>query len=88
VKKTVWIAIVFMALVIGYIVVTSFRPKAFRCRVCVNFDGSEDCRTASADTQQEAVRAAVTNACAQLAGGVSDSRRCEATQPRSVEWLR
>ncbi len=85
-KKTVWIAILFGALVVGYVVISSFRPKAYRCRVCISFHGASDCRTASADTREEALRAAVTNACAQLASGVTDSIQCERTTPQSVEW--
>ena len=36
---------------------------------------------------QEAQRTAVTNACAQLAGGVIETNQCENTTPDSVNWL-
>ena len=78
-KKTVWIAIAFVVLVVGWVVVSSLAPKPFRCRVCMAFQGNRDCRTASADTQPEALRTAVTNAC---------TMQCENTPPESVNWLR
>ena len=86
-KKTTWLAIAFAVLVLGYIMISSFRQQGFRCRVCMSFKGNRDCRTASAATEQEALRTAVTNACAQLSGGVTESNQCENTPPESVDWL-
>jgi hypothetical protein len=50
------------------------------------FRGQRDCRTAKAKDRQEALRTAITTACAQLAGGVTDSGQCENTPPESVTW--
>jgi hypothetical protein len=88
VKPTVWIGILFAVLVIGAVAYSSLHGQAYRCRVCISFNGASDCRTASAASRQEAQRSATTAACAQLAGGVSDSIRCENTQPTSIEWLK
>jgi hypothetical protein len=85
VKKTTWLAIAFAVLVLGFIVASSFRPRV-HCRVCITFKGNRDCRTASADNRQEALRTAVTNACAQLSGGVVETNQCENTPPDSVDW--
>ena len=87
-KKTTLLAIVFAALVLGYLVFSSFRPQGFRCRVCMSFQGRNDCRVASAATEQEALRTAITNACAQLSSGVIESNQCETTPPVSVNWIR
>jgi len=87
-KPTVWIGILFAVLVIGAVAYSSMHGQGHRCRVCIAFNGASDCRTASAATQQEAQRAATTAACAQLAGGVTDSIRCENSTPQSVEWLK
>ena len=87
-KKTTWLAIAFGVIVIGYVMISSFRPAAARCRVCMSFKGASDCRTASAATRQEALRTAITNACAQLSGGVIESNQCETTPPVSVDWLK
>jgi len=88
VKKTTWLGIAFAVAVLGYIVISSFRPAAFRCHVCMSFNGAQDCRTASADTQEHALRTAITNACAQLSSGVIQSSQCESSRPVSVDWLK
>lgn len=87
-KKTTWLAIAFGVLVLAYIVISSFSPAGARCRVCMSFKGGSDCRTASAATRPEALRTAITNACAQLSGGVIESNQCETSPPVSVEWLK
>jgi hypothetical protein len=86
VKKTVWLAILFGVLVVGYVMISSFSHKAYRCRVCMTYKGGNDCRTASADKREEALRAATTNACALIASGVIESSQCENSKPVSVEW--
>jgi hypothetical protein len=88
VKKTTLLAVVFVALVLGYIVFSSFRPAGARVRVCMSYKGGSDCRTASAANRQEALRTAITNACAQLASGVIESNQCETGAPVSVDWLK
>ena len=85
--KVVWLAILFGVLVFGYIMYSSFGGHRVRVEVCMAFKGGRDCRTASAATRQEALRTAVTNACAQLSGGVIETNQCETTQPDSVRWL-
>ena len=85
-KKVGWIAALFGAAVLGYVVYSSFRPHPFRCEVCMSFQGRRDCRTASADTKEDALRTAITNACAQISSGVTESSQCENTPPESVDW--
>jgi hypothetical protein len=67
-------------------VLTTFRGERVRVEVCMEFHGGRDCRTAQARTREEALRTAVTYACAQLAGGVIDTSNCERTTPASVVW--
>jgi len=85
-KKTVWAGVVFAALVVGYVVFSSFGSHPYKCEVCMVFHGARDCRTASADSREHALRTAITNACAQLASGVTESGQCEGTAPESVTW--
>ena len=87
-KPAAWLAIAFGVLVIGAVALSSFRTQPFRCRVCITFHGRTDCRSASAQTRQEAQRTATTMACAQISGGVTDSMQCENTPPDSLEWLK
>jgi len=86
-KKTTILGILFGVLVLGYIIYSSFGGKRVHCQVCMVFNGRRDCRTASAETRENAQRTAVTNACAQLASGVTESGQCENTPPESVNWL-
>ena len=85
-KKTVWIAIGFVLLVVGLVISTTFQGERVRVEVCMAFAGRRDCRNAQAKNRQDALRTAVTNACAQLASGVTDSMQCENTPPESVKW--
>jgi hypothetical protein len=86
-KKTTGLAVAFVALVVGFIVYSTFHQERTRCRVCMSFNGAHDCRIASAASRQEALRTAVTNACAQLAAGITETTQCEGTKPDSVDWL-
>jgi Na+-transporting methylmalonyl-CoA/oxaloacetate decarboxylase gamma subunit len=55
--------------------------------VCVNFKGRDNCGTAAAPSEEEAVRAATDNACALLTSGMTESMACSRTQPTSVRRL-
>jgi hypothetical protein len=85
-KRIVWISVAFVAIFLAFVISSTFRGQRVTVDVCMAFRGNRDCRTASADNRQEALRTAVTNACAQLAGGVTDSMQCENTPPESVAW--
>jgi hypothetical protein len=87
-KRTTWLAILFAVAVLGAILYSTFSQPRVRVKVCIAFKGNRDCRTASADTQEHALRTATTNACAQLSGGVTESMQCENTPPESVTWLK
>jgi hypothetical protein len=86
-KKTVWLAIAFVILVVGFVVVSTFQGERVRCRVCIVFNGRRDCRTASAANRMEAQRTATDNACAQLSSGVTETGQCVNTPPESVTWV-
>jgi uncharacterized membrane protein len=90
VKKSVVLAVVFIAVVIGAVVYTTMSASAsrYRCEVCMEFQGRTACRIASAATEQQARRTAQDNACALISSGVTDSMQCgNYTQPVSVKWL-
>jgi hypothetical protein len=72
----------------GALMYTSFRGmSAYRVEVCMEFQGREACRTASAATGEQAQRTAVDNACAQISSGMTDSIACTQSMPKSVKWL-
>ena len=54
VKKTQWIAVLFVVAVIGAIVVTTFSGDKYRCEVCMVFNGRQNCGTVSAHTREDA----------------------------------
>jgi hypothetical protein len=85
-KPAVWLGIAFAIVFLAAVAMSTFRSQPFRVRVCITYNGATDCRSASARTREDAQRTATTAACAQLAGGVSDSIRCENTPPSSIEW--
>jgi hypothetical protein len=86
VKKSVWLGLLFLALVIGFVIYSTMSTSRIRCQVCVTFRGQQACRTASASTRDLALRTATENACALLASGVTDSNQCNNTPPDSVRW--
>jgi len=78
------LAAAFVAVFLAFVISTTFQGERVRVEVCMAFRGHSDCRTASARNREQAVRTAVTNACAQLASGVTDSMQCENTPPESI----
>jgi hypothetical protein len=86
-NKTVTIGIVFVVVVLAFLVYSSMHIANYRVEVCIAFHGGNQCRTASADTQDHALRSAQSNACALLVSGVTDTMQCEHQNPVSVKWL-
>lgn len=84
-KATSWVTLVGLVAVIGVVVWSSFEVGGVRCEVCVRFDGREACRTVDGDREDETRSAAITNACAQVASGVTDSMACSRTKPLKAE---
>jgi hypothetical protein len=87
VSKTVTIGIVFVVVVLVFLVYSSMHLAKYRVEVCIAFHGVNQCRTASADTQDHALRSAQSNACALLVSGVTETMQCERQTPTSVRWL-
>ena len=85
-NKTVMIGIVFVLVVVAFLVYSSMHIAKYRVEVCVAFRGTTQCRTASADTQEHALRSAQSNACALLTSGVTETMQCERETPVSVNW--
>jgi hypothetical protein len=86
-NKTVAIGVVFVLGVVAFLIYSSLHIAKYRVEVCVAFRGRNECRTASADTQDHALRSAQSNACALLVSGVTDTMQCEHENPVSVKWL-
>ena len=57
-SKTVAIGIVFLIVVLGFLLYSTMHVANYRVEVCVSYRGANQCRTASADTQDHALRSA------------------------------
>ena len=89
-KRPVVAGVIFLIVFIAVLVYStlSLTRNRHRVEVCMQFDGRNSCRVASGATENDALRAAVTNACALIASGVTDSQQCEHSAPTSVKWLK
>lgn len=87
-KQSVWLGILFVVIVVGFVVYSTLSTSAgrIRCEVCVTYRGRQSCRTASARTRELAERTATENACALISSGITDSNQCNHTEPDSVRW--
>ena len=69
---------------IGILVLSVLRATSVECEACVRYRGAVACRSAAGTTRDEATRTATENACAFLASGMTESVRCQNTQPERV----
>lgn len=84
-----------IGLIIGLLVVaflalilyTTLSGPRYRVEVCMSFDSHSACKTVSGKSEDAALRGGITNACADIASGVSETMRCEQQQPQSLKWL-
>ena len=86
-SKTVVIGIVFLIGVFGMILFTTMPTSKYRVKVCMQYQGLNNCATASGATQNDAKRTAVSTACATISGGVTGTIACESSEPATIEWL-
>ena len=86
-KRKTWTWLLFAAFLVfmGVVVYRSLQVAGHRCTVCLAFGGRDVCRTVEGPTEEEARRGALTNACAYLASGVTDSLACERTKPTKMD---
>jgi hypothetical protein len=87
-KKPVLAGVIFVLIVLGVIIYSSMNLAKHRVEVCINFNGRTNCKTASAATEEFAMQAAVTNACGEIAFGVTDTVNCEHTPPVKITRLK
>ena len=80
-KKAILAGIVFGVAVIGLLLYSSMGLRTNRVEICVEYQGLRACRTASGETRENAIRTATSNACAQIASGMTDTMACEHKPP-------
>jgi len=80
-----WLIAAAFSSFVAFVVYRSFYVAGFRCEVCITFQGRQACRSVDGPTEHEARSGAVTNTCAQLSSGVTDSIACERTPPSKAD---
>lgn len=60
--------------------------QTIKCRVCMDYRGSKDCRDAEGPTKEECQRTATDNACALISSGMTESIQCSNTPPSGVTF--
>ena len=86
-SRPVLAGILFVVAVVGMIIYMTFSMgRRVRAEVCMEFNGRTACKTVSGDTQQHVLQTGVSNACADISSGVTDTINCEHTAPKSVTW--
>ena len=86
-KKPVLIGIIFGVVVLGVIIYSSFTMAQVKMKACMQYEGRQNCATASGSTKEFATRAAISTACASIAGGVTGTIGCEGSRPVSLEEM-
>jgi hypothetical protein len=59
----------------------------YRVEVCMTYQGRTACKTVNAKSETAALRSGTENACADIASGVTDTVRCQESEPQSVRWI-
>ena len=76
-----------LAAILVALVYMSMNQSQHEVKVCITFDGRQNCGTAAAVTREDALAAATRMACATISSGVTDSIACGNTKPDIEEWI-
>jgi hypothetical protein len=60
----------------GFLLWSTLDAQQVTCSACVTFNAQTNCATASAETEEEALRSAVNTACGTISAGMDESIRC------------
>lgn len=72
---------VLIVAIVGYVLAGSMSVSEHQCEVCIEYRGRSQCRTVAAATVELARDGAIQNACAFIAGGVTDGMACHRQTP-------
>ena len=87
-KKPVLAGVIVVAIILAIMIYSSLNLTSHRVEVCMEFGGKTNCKTASGATEQDAMRTAMTNACAEIAFGVTDTMNCGRAEPAKYTVLK
>lgn len=82
-KRALIPAIIFVGLA-GLLIYELGTKTGIECKVCMTFEGRQQCATARADDAQQAQSEAQNSACSLLTSGVSQAMKCPRMRPDEV----
>jgi hypothetical protein len=83
-RSTLYTIAVLAALATVFFLLTAGQVRE-ECTVCMDFRGRQNCATARAPAQEEAIQTARSTACGPIAAGMDETIACGNTQPASVQ---
>lgn len=84
-KRGTIITVVLVVAFGALLMFNTLSAQKVECEICVEFNGRQNCATASHETEEEARRSAQTTACGTLASGMNESIACDRTIPKSSQ---
>lgn len=84
-KRGTIITILVIAAFGSLLLFNTLSAQKIECEVCVEFNGRQNCATASHETEAEARRSAQTTACGTLVSGMNESIACDRVIPKSSQ---
>jgi hypothetical protein len=80
-RRNTLLAVLLVLGFVAWVIWSSVGAQAVECRVCLQFNGQENCAVASAANEEAAARTAQNTACGPLARGMNDAIACDNTPP-------
>lgn len=80
-KRGTLIGVVIAAIFATFLLYSTLSAQRADCEACVEFNGSRNCAKASAKTEIEALRSAVSTACGPVTQGMNESIACQNRPP-------
>lgn len=81
-KRGTLITMLLAAAFAAFLLYSTLAAQNVECSACVTFNGQTNCATASAESEQDALRQAVSTACGTLTQGMDESIRCAGLPPQ------
>ncbi len=82
--KAAVVGTLFGVAILAVVIYLSMGLTQYSCEVCVEFNGRQQCRTASGTDERTAIRTAHDNACAFLITSKTEGFLCTQTPPSKV----
>ena len=83
-RRVGWLVFVLFGMLVAFVVVSTLTMGEVRCEVTMEMVGRQATVSARGPSESDAIRAAVTGACARIANGRTENIRCLDSAPRGV----